>query len=62
MIVRDGDFAVVATERAKVNLTRGAKKVRAIKQAVCTGRVEVLDDREMREIEIQTKNFSCFCE
>jgi len=44
---------MMAVERAKVNLTRGAEKIRAIKQAVCVRRVEVLDDGEMREIEIQ---------
>ena len=53
MAVRDGDFAVVAVERAKVNLTRGAEKVGPIKQTVCIGRVEMLDDCEMREVEIQ---------
>ena len=60
MTVCDGDFAVMAVEGAKVNLTRGAKKVRAIKQAACVRRVEMLDNREMREIEIQAQHFSCF--
>ena len=60
MTVCDGDFAVMAVEGAKVNLTRGAKKVRVIKQAACVRRVEMLDNREMREIEIQAQHFSCF--
>jgi hypothetical protein len=51
---------MMAIERAKVNLTRGAEKIRAVEQAACVRRVEVLDDGEMREIEIQAQDFPCF--